>query len=276
MNGHAAQFSRFIIGCVRGNCGGILYPLPTAPRLSRAIFCLLLTSPWLRAGPDERAVSASVPSYEVRRASGNITIDGRIDEAAWQDATPLTLQFPWDAQTGAKQKTTARLLWDNDYLYVCFDCKDTDITAHHEHRDEPTYEDDAVEIFINPRPTLDVYVGLEMNAKGTLCDFVYVFPHMLLKNFDLQGVKIATHLDGSLNGGAGQAEGWQLELAIPLKNFDDFTRGALIENGTIWTFNLSRWDGTEPHRRLSVWSDSGMAQPDPHNPKRFGRLVFVK
>jgi len=32
----------------------------------------------------------------------------------------------------------------------------------------------------------------------------------------------------------------------------------------------------EPDRRLSQWSDSGMKAPNPHQPARFGQLVFVK
>ena len=44
----------------------------------------------------------------------------------------------------------------------------------------------------------------------------------------------------------------------------------------VWTANLNRWDGTEPNRRLSLWSDSGLEKPHPHNPKRFGELLFSR
>ena len=39
------------------------------------------------------------------------------------------LQFLWESQTGAKQMTRARLLWDAQALYVGFDADDADITA---------------------------------------------------------------------------------------------------------------------------------------------------
>ena len=39
---------------------------------------------------------------------------------------------------------------------------------------------------------------------------------------------------------------------------------------------MNRWDGTEPNRRLSQWSDSGLIKPDPHYPDRFGQLLFVE
>jgi hypothetical protein len=45
--------------------------------------------------------------------------------------------------------------------------------------------------------------------------------------------------------------------------------------GTVFTANLNRWDGIEPNRRLSLWSDSKLNWPHPHAPENFGELVFV-
>ena len=119
------------------------------------------------------AAQSPVPRYEVKRASAPITIDGRPDEAVWLAAPAVTLQFLWDSQTGAKQMTRARLLWDAQGLYVGFDAEDADITARYEQRDDPTYRDDAVEIFINPNPQQEVvYYGFEMNACGVLYDYL--------------------------------------------------------------------------------------------------------
>jgi hypothetical protein len=191
-------------------------------------------------------------------------------------ATTATLQFPWEQQTGAKQKTTVRLLWSDDMLFVAFECEDADIVAHHEQRDDPTYKDDAVEIFIQPNPKTSIYIGLEMNARAVLYDYVNVYQQALMKAFDLKGVQLAANLDGTLNLTSDRDKGWALEVAIPLKNFSELMGGRPVETGTVWTANLNRWDGTEPNRRLSVWSDSATVRPSPHNPKRFGQLVFVK
>ena len=143
------------------------------------------------------AQSSPVPRYEVKRASAPPTIDGKLDEAAWAAAPAVTLQFLWDSQTGAKQKTRARLLWDAQALYVGFDADDADITAQFQQRDDPTYRDDAVEIFINPDPQQEVvYYGFEMNARGVLYDYLNYNSRTLFKRFDATGVKIATSLRG--------------------------------------------------------------------------------
>jgi hypothetical protein len=65
-----------------------------------------------------------------------------------------------------------------------------------------------------------------------------------------------------------------LEVAIPWVNFEELARRPDV--GTVWNANLNRWDGTEPARRLSMWSDTLAERPNPHVPKRFGELVFVK
>ena len=48
------------------------------------------------------------------------------------------------------------------------------------------------------------------------------------------------------------------------------------EPGAVWTMNLNRWDGVEPNRRMSNWSDPMQPRPNPHVPARFGQLVFGK
>jgi hypothetical protein len=238
------------------------------------LFLAAVSCGW--AQPAERPVNTPVPTHEVRRVTKSITVDGKLTEEDWKSAPSVTLQFPWEEQTGAKQKTTVRLLWNDEMIYVAFECADADIVAHHDQRDDPTYKDDAVELFIQPNPRNSVYVGLEMNARGTLYDYLYVFPQVLVKAYDLKGVQLATSIDGSLNLTSDRDKGWVLELGIPLHNFAELMGGKPVTAGSTWFVNLNRWDGTEPHRRLSVWSDSATVRPSPHNPKRFGQLTFVQ
>ena len=221
-----------------------------------------------------------IPKYEVRRAVLPLVIDGRLDDKAWAAANTAELTFPWDSQTGAKQKTVARLLWDDDNLYVSYECEDADVTANFTQRDDPTYRDDAVEIFINPKPAQQTtaYIGLEMNARGVLYDYlaVAVAPNsrLLFKRFNLDGVKVAALVRGTLNQRGDKDRGWSLEVSVPWANFEEFSKTPAP--GAIWSFNLNRWDGVAPDRRMSIWSDSMRERPDPHVPERFGEMRFVQ
>ena len=239
-----------------------------AARIVTAFAIAVSLTPFLTA-------QSAVPRYEVRRAAAPPTIDGRLDEAAWTAAPAVTLQFLWESQTGAKQPTRARLLWDAQALYVGFDADDADITARFEQRDDPTYRDDAVEIFINPNPKQEaVYYGFEMNARGVLYDYLNYNSRTLFKRFDATGVTIATALRGTLNVRTDTDSGWSLEAMIPWPNFEELSRRPPTA-GTVWKANFNRWDGVEPNRRMSIWSDPQNNESWPHVPSRFGEIVFA-
>jgi hypothetical protein len=215
------------------------------------------------------------PRYEVHRAVAPITIDGNVQTAEWAAAGPaLELIFPWESQTGPKQKTHARLLWDDDSLYVAYENEDIDITARAQGKDEFVYKDDTVELFLNVQPAqTEGYYCLEINALGTIMDYICVSAKYYIR-FDMEGVRAGIKIDGTLNNSTDHDRGWSLELAVPWKNFRDMAPPPKI--GTVFTANLNRWDGTEPNRRLSVWADSKLNWPHPHAPENFGELVFVK
>jgi len=220
--------------------------------------------------------SAPIPRYEVRRASSTVTIDGKLDEPAWGGAqAPVTLQFLWESQTGAKQKTYARLLWDTQALYLGFDAEDADITAQFLNHDDPTYQDDAVEIFINPDPKQEtVYYGFEMNARGVLYDYLNYNSRTLFKRWDATGMRITTSIRGTMNIRTDTDNGWSLEASIPWANFEELSRRPAV--GAIWKVNFNRWDGVQPNRRMSIWSDPQNTTAWPHVPSRFGQIVFVE
>ena len=218
-----------------------------------------------------------IPRYEVRRAASPVTIDGRLDEPAWKTAAPpVTLQFLWESQTGAKQVTRGRLLWDERALYVGYEAEDTDINARFTQRDDPTYRDDAVEIFINPDPTQEtVYYGFEMNARGVLYDYLCYNSRTFFKRYDATGVQVAASIRGTLNDRSDTDSGWSLEAVIPWENFEELSRRPPVA-GAVWRANLNRWDGVEPNRRMSIWSDPQNTNSWPHVPSRFGELIFVE
>lgn len=216
-----------------------------------------------------------LPAYQIKHAIGPITVDGKLDEPDWATAPAVELVFPWESQTGAKQKTTAKLLWDQTNLYLGYQCEDADLTAKHTQRDDPTYEDDCVELFLNPNPARSqMYYGMEMNCRGVLYDYFYAFPVTLLKQIDLPDVQLRTQLRGTLNQRDDKDEGWTLEVAFPFAGFVDLQGDAPPKPGASWRLNLNRWDGLGD-RRLSQWSNSGLESPNPHNPERFGVVTFV-
>jgi hypothetical protein len=217
-----------------------------------------------------------LPEYSVKSIKEKLVVDGILSEPAWSQAPPITLMFPWDFQTGKKQKTTVKLLRDADTLYVGYEAEDTDITATYENRDDPTYKDDCVEIFIKPSQETDSYFGMEMNARGVLYDYFYPFPKGLDKNLNFEGVQLKTTLKGTLNQRSDQDSAWTLEVAVPFRNFTPLSKQLAPQAGEKWRVQVNRWDGTEDSagRRLSMWCHPGLKKANPHNPERFGVILF--
>jgi hypothetical protein len=216
------------------------------------------------------------PKYEVASTDEKIQVDGHLFEKAWVRASPITLIFPWGSQTGKKQKTVVKILRDRDTLYVGYECVDSDITAIYKNRDDPVYKDDCVEIFIKPSEETDSYFGMEMNCLGVLFDYFYPFPEELDKTLDFVRVQLKTDIRGTLNKRDDQDQGWSLEVGIPFKNFSKLTQKLPPAPGDRWRVQINRWDGVgdQKARRLSMWCHSGLKDTDPHNPERFGTLIF--
>jgi hypothetical protein len=66
------------------------------------------------------ATSASLPVATAASASGGITIDGKLDEAAWSKATPITDFHQQQPNEGAAptQRTEVRILYDERAIYI--------------------------------------------------------------------------------------------------------------------------------------------------------------
>ena len=167
------------------------------------------------------------------------------------------------------------MVWDAQAIYLGFEADDADITARYLQRDDPTYQDDAVEFFVNPDPKQEaVYYGFEMNVRGVLYDYLNYNSRTLFKRWDATGMQIATTMRGTLNERADTDTGWTLEAAIPWNNFEELSRRPPVA-GAVWKANFNRWDGVAPARRMSIWSDPQNTTSWPHVPSRFGELVFV-
>jgi len=218
-----------------------------------------------------------LPRYIAHRADSKITIDGKLDELAWRNATSFgDFQFPW-WKAGKKEQTLARMLWDDEFLYVSYDCRDAHISAVNTKHDSPVYKDDCVELFTAPNPDRRFdYFNIEMNVNRAILDRHHPDgPGKKVPNWNSQGVMIATSVDGTLNDDTDKDRGWVLEVAIPFANFAEVTGRPHPNDGDVWHLNLNRLGGqTNPQH--SQWSPGTTATPAFHAPDTFGRVIFSK
>ncbi|HWI24647.1 MAG TPA: carbohydrate binding family 9 domain-containing protein, partial [Lysobacter sp.] len=124
----------------------------TPTRIACAL-AALLAAPAFAQVPAAAPAEAFVPGGRIPQLQGDIAIDGKLDDAAWQGA--LVQEIAYDIQPGdntpAPVKTTVRVGYTPDALYVSFHALDPDpsqIRAHLRDRDA-MFNDDWIGVFLD-------------------------------------------------------------------------------------------------------------------------------
>ncbi len=236
-----------------------------------AILVLAISTSMRLEGQEAKA------TYRIVKSTTSITVDGKLDEPAWQQAKSVgDFVFPW-WQDGPKEQTAAKLLWDSNHLYVAFQCEDRFVSGDQTERDARVYQDDCVEVFTSPNPDQPLnYFNIEMNVRGAFLDQHH--PDGPGKpvpgQWNAEGVKIATSVQGTLNDDTDQDRGWILEASIPFANYAKVAKHTPPQVNDIWHMNLNRLGG-KSNPQYSQWTASKTERPQFHAPQDFGRVIFV-
>src|SRR5207253_5720132 len=103
--------------------------------------------------PPATALEFTPPKgYVCYRASGPITIDGKLDDAAWKDA-PWTDDFvdiEGDAKPKPRFRTRAKMLWDDENLYIAAELEEPHIWATLREHDSVIFRDSDFDVFTAP------------------------------------------------------------------------------------------------------------------------------
>jgi hypothetical protein len=175
----------------------------------------------------------------VHRARGPIAIDGVLSESSWDRADragPFVRSL--DGRPCAEQ-TLARLLWDDENLYVAFQVQDANIATPYLRDDQPLYQSNVVEIFINPSGDLARYDEIELAPSNALFDASFTGRRQGMNLSWSSGARHAVHLDGTLNDPSDVDRGWTAELAVPFASLTGMP-APRPRRGDKWRFNLYR------------------------------------
>lgn len=236
---------------------------------------------------DHRVEIASVPvrggppsemRMRVAKRRGPIRVDGALDEEDWARAERAGPFIAHDGRRKISNQTFVRVLWDEENLYVAFECDDDDIHTPFTERDDPLYNSEVVEVFLDADGDKDVYV--ELQAAPNDVHFDAAFAGGRRKNFDT-GYDVAFEtkamLRGTLNDNSDVDEGWVSEWRIPLSEIRDLPGPPAV--GAEWKANFFRLDRKRRGERVVGTEASAWSSPlsgDFHNLDRFGTLVFVE
>lgn len=224
--------------------------------------------------------TTSPREYVCFKTSEPLKIDGKLTETAWQKAAETA---PFEDISGEgfaipKYETRARMLWDDNYLYIGAVLEEDNIKALLNQRDTIIYYDNDFEVFIDPDGDGVNYFEIETNAKATLFDLMLDKPYRSNGNFVLQwncpGIQLAVHNEGTLNNDKDKDSYWSVEMAIPYQaitlNFDK-----PLKAGNVWRINFSRVEWLKKGGPEENWVWSATGKIDMHMPERWGYLYFT-
>ncbi len=227
----------------------------------------------------QASAQGSLPTYVCRKATGEIRVDGRLEEADWNRSREIQLLDNSAKGSPMQPETTAKMLWDDEYLYISFIAEDGDIHATMKNRDEHLWTEEVVEVFVGKA---DMYIEIEVNPLNALFDGVidirgqtgrpqFDVEEIAKVNFD---IKHETVVEGTMKNRKDQDQRWVVELAIPHTALKDI-HSVPPKNGDVWRINLYRIDRSLEAGKVKgaagAWSPTGGWF---HNPERFGRIVF--
>lgn len=205
-----------------------------------------------------------------------IKVDGKLDDPAWSNAAFLSFR-PLPKYTYT-ETGKGKILWDNKYVYVGVELKDSDIVQESDEDWSHLYATgDLVEVFLRPVGKLcywEIY-GTPNNKKSSF--FYQSRGRMgLPSNFahKVPDIIIAATLNGTLNNLSDVDKSWTVEIAIPVKELE--ISGTKIAPGAKWLFHLGRYNYSAylDNKELSTtgYPTSGSF----HDFPMWNHLIFVK
>jgi len=242
--------------------------------LASAMGCTADVAP-LSPAQREKATRSSVPRLAVAQTRRPPKLDGSLTDPVWSSAH-TTAPFVETRSGGVAPVTaSAKLLWDNLYLYVGVDVSDALLRASDRAHDDHLWEQDCVELMIDPDGDGKNYFEIQVSPRGVVFDTRYdarrvpkPFGHT---TWDSKA-RVAVSPRGAIDDQEPDA-GYSVEMAIPWQAFSSKNHPASPPRiGDKWRANLYVMDLVRDRQQAAAWSPLGIG--DFHVPGRFGILAF--
>jgi len=165
------------------------------------------------------------------------------------------------------------LAFVQDNLFVRFECKSDHIRANLYNNGDPVWNEETVEVFLQPPGELNLYYEIDFNPLNTLTQLKVINNAMKGserlykgdKSWVCRGLKTRVLVNGRLNN-HGMASGWIAEMLIPLHQLSSNVYG-------IWRANFFRVDASSD--ALSYQALNPTAEVDFHRMEFFGEINLL-
>ena len=187
-------------------------------------------------------------------------IDGNLFEIVWQEAALLSPFQNADGTAEPQNPTETFLMWDAENLYIGVKAYVTKSQLPHisqTQRDSPIWEDECIEILIDPNLQTDIYYHFVINPIGAFFDQVVnvpgqpdfrFAPHDVQLTLDRKTMQTAFNTDSKWNSNTKvatqiNATFWSIEVALPREMLEKLSKSDLQDKSALenrWFFNIHR------------------------------------
>jgi hypothetical protein len=183
------------------------------------------------------APAADAPAaYTVAATRADLAALLAADDIAWAGASAVA----WGP---APYKTRFRALWSPAGLFLRFDADDPSPWHTMTRKDEHLWEEEVVEIFLDPGRSGRDYYELEINPANVVCDLRMISPWPDKKgdiDWTLAGLETRVRTEKS----AGRVRGWTATAFLPWDGFRSLPSAERLalppKPGDSWRFNVFR------------------------------------
>ena len=195
------------------------------------------------------------------------------DTQIWESFPFVELKDVVTGESPALQ-TSVRLCWSNYALHLQFRCEDDVIVSPYTRRDDPLYDADVVEWFIEPQQQEEQrYYEFNISPHNVLFDSLITYEEGKPKHFqpEWNAEGITTQVRYLERNPVTNKVVVEYTATLPFSDVNVIPP----HPGDEWKLNLFRIDEDEAgERSYSAWSPTGAVQF--HRPERFGTIRFYK
>ena len=184
-----------------------------------------------------------------------------------------------DAKPRPRFQTRAKMLWDDQNLYIGAELSEPNVKATLTQHDSVIFHDNDFEVFLKPPGGAPGYFEFEINALNTSWDLYLDKPYReggkADNSWNIPGLRSSVVVRGTLNDERDTDSGWTMELAIPWRAFQSRLPVEAPRSGGVWRVNFSRveWKTGVAKEDNWVWTPQGIVNM--HVPDRWGYVHFV-
>ncbi|MDJ1492621.1 carbohydrate-binding family 9-like protein [Cytophagaceae bacterium DM2B3-1] len=215
----------------------------------------------------------------VIRKTSDFTITGDGKSKSWEKTE--WIKIPVLESAGDSSSTLVKLLYSDTGLYFLFQCQDQKLTATIQKDFGALFNEDVVEVFLWPDPSVPIYFEYELsplnyelpllvpNINGRLNGWLPAFYERK------QRTQHATTIQGGTRKSLASVTGWTAEFFIPYRLLSPLV-SASPKSGDRWRGNLYRIDYDKVY---TTWTWSKVSvypnrKASFHEYQKFGTWIF--